>query len=370
MSQPADPDEADRRFMAAAIELSKTHLGLTGENPSVGSLVVAPDGTVAGRGVTALGGRPHAEIQALAQAGAAARGATVYATLEPCSHIGRAPPCADAIVAAGAARVVIATLDPDPRVAGRGVGILRAAGVEVVTGCLEREASRVMEGFLSLKARGRPWLTLKLAVSADGRLGRRGAGQVAITGPLARQAVQAMRMQHEAIMVGVGTVVEDDPLLTVRLPGFEDRSPVRVVVDPFARMPPASRMLVPGLPVRTIVLVSAKAPTPAVARLREAGAEPSVVASDYRGRFEPREILRALGLLGIKSVLLEGGAATASRFLDSGMVDRIALFKGGVEIGEDGIDSPVTPESVPSGYQPGAEVRYGEDLLLEYERKD
>jgi diaminohydroxyphosphoribosylaminopyrimidine deaminase/5-amino-6-(5-phosphoribosylamino)uracil reductase len=179
-----------------------------------------------------------------------------------------------------------------------------------------------------------------------------------------------MRMQHEAIMVGVGTVVEDDPLLTVRLPGFEGRSPVRVVVDPFARMPRASRMLAPDLPARTIVLVSGKASRRSVERLRDAGAELHVVGSDYRGRFEPREILRALGLLGIKSVLLEGGAGTARRFLDSGMVDRIALFEGRVEIGPDGVDSPVTPESVPPGYQPGVEVRYGEDLLLEYERKD
>ncbi len=368
MAEPANPDEADRRFMAAAIEISKAHLGLTGENPSVGSLVVAPDGTVVGRGVTALGGRPHAEIQALAQAGAAARGATVYATLEPCSHIGRAPPCADAIVAAGAERVVIATLDPDPRVAGRGVAILRAAGVEVVTGCLEAQARRVMEGFLSLKARGRPWLTLKLAVSADGRLGRSGAGQVVITGPLARSAVQDMRIEHEAIMVGVGTAVEDDPLLTVRLAGLGVRSPVRVVVDPFARMPAASRMLSPGMPARTIVLVSGKAPGQAIERLRAAGAELHVVGSDYRGRFEPREILRSLGLLGIKSVLLEGGAETARRFVESGLVDRIALFCGQVEIGADGIPSPVTPESVPPDYVLAAEVRYGDDLLREYER--
>jgi len=370
MVEPAVCDDADRRYMAAAIRLSRWHLGLTAENPSVGSLVVAPDGTVVGRGVTSRGGRPHAEIRALEEAGERARGATVYATLEPCSHIGRAPPCADAIVASGAARVVIATLDPDPRVAGRGVSILRRGGLEVVSGCMEREARRAMQGFLSLKGRGRPWLTLKLAVSADGCLGRKGAGQVPITGSLARSAVQAMRLEHEAIMVGVGTVMEDDPLLTVRLPGLEARSPVRIVIDPFARMSPASRMLAEGVPARTVVLVSGKAPTYAVQALRDAGAEIHTVASDYRGRFQPREILRALGLLGIKSVLLEGGAETAARFLESGLVDRIALFSGQGVVGEGGIASPVTAEAVPAGYARMAEHRYGDDRLLEFERQD
>ena len=370
MARSAVCDQADRRHMAAAIRLSRWHLGLTGENPSVGCLVVAPDGAVVGRGVTALGGRPHAEIGALQEAGERARGATVYATLEPCSHIGRAPPCADAIVASGAARVVIATLDPDARVAGRGVSILRGAGIEVVSGCMESDARRAMEGFLSLKGRGRPWLTLKLAVSADGRLGRKGAGQVAITGPLARGAVQAMRIEHEAIMVGVGTVAEDDPLLTVRAPGIEARSPVRIVIDPFARTPPAARMLAEGLPARTVVLVSGKAPARALDGLRDAGAEIHTVASDYRGRFEPREILRALGLLGIKSVLLEGGAETARRFLDSALVDRIALFSGPGVVGEAGIASPVTPQTVPAGYASSSEHRYGDDRLVEFERRD
>lgn len=357
----------DRHFMAEAIALSYRNLGLTAENPSVGAVVVRPEsgsGTVVGRGVTAPGGRPHAELQALAEAGAAARGATVYATLEPCSHIGRAPPCADAIVASGAARVVIACLDPDPRVAGRGVAILEKAGIAVTTGCLEAEARRAMAGFLSLKSRGRPFVTLKLAVSADGFVGRNGAGQLAITGPQAREAVQHQRLQHEAVMVGVATVVEDDPLLTVRLPGLEHRSPQRVVVDPFARMPVSSRMLHDGRGTVT-VLSTEKAPRRSVEALRAAGARVQPLISDYRGRIAPAEILRSLGVLGIKSVYLEGGAETARRFLDAGLVDRLILFRGAAMLG-DGVASPVV--AAPEGFAHVAQERFGDDLMTDFER--
>ncbi|MEQ1954817.1 bifunctional diaminohydroxyphosphoribosylaminopyrimidine deaminase/5-amino-6-(5-phosphoribosylamino)uracil reductase RibD [Mesorhizobium sp. CN2-181] len=365
--------EADRRFMAAAIRLSLWHQGLTGENPSVGALVVRPQaegGTIVGRGVTALSGRPHAELQALREAGDAARGATVYATLEPCSHIGKAPPCADALVAAGVARVVIATLDPDKRVAGRGVSILEKAGIEVVTGCLEAEARRAMAGFLSLKGRGRPFLTLKLAVSPDGMIGRRGAGQVSITGDIARRAVQMMRVEHEAIMVGVNTVAEDDPFLTVRLAGLEKRSPTRIILDPFARTPPVARLFAEAARHPVLILASEKASRRQADDLREKGAVVQTVVSDYRGRFDPREVLRVLGIIGLKSVLLEGGAETARRFVDAGLVDRISLFVGTSTFGQDGIASPVTETAVPPGFEIVGSGRYGDDRLIEYERID
>lgn len=367
----AEQDALDRRFMAAAIRLSRWHLGLTGENPSVGSLVVRDtDGvpTIVGRGVTATGGRPHAELQALAEAGEAARGATIYATLEPCSHIGKAPPCADAIVAAGVRRVVIATLDPDIRVAGRGVAILKRARIEVVTGCEEIAARRVMAGFLTLKAKGRPFVTLKLAVSADGRIGRVGAGQVSITGPIARRMAQIMRVEHDAVMVGVQTVVEDDPLLTVRLDGLAQRSPLRVVVDSQARTPATARMFSERDCSRIIILSSGKAPARAVERLRDVGATVDTLTSDYKGRLEPREILRHLGVLGVKSVLLEGGAETARRFLDAGLVDRVALFVSPTIVGDDAIASPITEDNVPQDFLRLAEEGFGPDRLIEYER--
>lgn len=366
-------DMADRRFMAAAIRLSRQHLGLTGENPSVGALIVRPDGgdgpVIVGRGVTAAGGRPHAELQALAEAGDLARGATAYVTLEPCSHIGKTPPCADALVASGVARVVVAVLDSDSRVAGRGVGILRNAGIEVAVGCEEAAARAAMEGFLSLKGRGRPFLTLKLAVSADGMIGRGGAGQVTITGPTARQAVQVMRVEHEAIMVGVGTVAEDDPLLTVRLQGLEGRSPTRVVIDPFARTPLEAGLLASRDAGRVVVLVTEKAPRMQVEALRQRGASIHALPSDFRGRIDPKEIMRFLGVTGIKSVLLEGGADTAQRFLDAGVVDRIALFSGTGTVGEDGIASPVSLSNLPAGYIRAGSAIYGEDRFTEFERQ-
>ena len=369
-SAAARQEALDRRFMSAAIRLSRQHLGLTAENPSVGSLVVREvDGvpTIVGRGVTAIGGRPHAELQALAEAGEAARGATVYATLEPCSHIGKAPPCADAIVAAGAGRVVIATLDPDIRVAGRGVAILKRAGIEVHVGCEEVAAKRAMAGFLTLRAKGRPFVTLKLAVSADGWIGRVGAGQVSITGPIARRAVQIMRVEHDAVMVGVQTVVEDDPLLTVRLDGLVHRSPLRVVIDPLARTPATARMFSERDCSRVIVLASAKAPARAVGRLRDRGATVETITSDYRGRFEPREVLRHLGVVGVKSVLVEGGAETARRFLEAGLVDRIDLFVAETVVGE-GIAAPITEDSIPPDFIQLGEERFGSDRLIEYER--
>lgn len=369
----AERQEAlDRRFMGAAIRLSRTHLGLTGENPSVGALIVKrrADGEalIVGRGVTAHGGRPHAELQALTEAGEAARGSVAYATLEPCSHIGKAPPCADALVDAGVSRVVVATLDPDIRVAGRGVSILRKAGIEVVVGCLEAEARRAMAGFLSLKARGRPFLTLKMAVSADGAIGRKGDGQVAITGETARRAVQMMRVEHDAVMVGVQTVEEDDPLLTVRLEGLERRSPTRIVIDPLARTPQWARLFQRHGAARILILASEKAPRRAVELLREKGATVHLLASDYRGRFDPREILRSLGIMGLKSVLLEGGADTARRFLDAGMVDCIALFRSGTIVGEGAVPAPLGEEDLPEGFKRTGEGRFGDDRLIEFER--
>jgi len=358
----------DRRFMQAAVRLSYSHLGLTAENPSVGALIVAEvDGAarIVGRGVTASGGRPHAELQALAEAGPRAAGATAYVTLEPCSHLGKSPPCSEALVKAGIRRVVVAVLDPDIRVAGRGVAILRNAGIAVDVGCESSAARRAMAGFLSLKGRGRPFLTLKMAISADGYIGREGVAQLPISGETARRYAHILRVEHEAIMVGIGTAAVDDPQLSTRLPGLEARSPRRVVIDPMARLPAASVMLSAGGPV--LDLVSAKASSRAVAALRAARAEVDELASDYRGRFDPAEILRHLGVRGIKSVLLEGGAETARRFLDAGLVDRCVLVRSDVIVGEGGIDAPVSPDHMPAGYALVREQALGADRLFELE---
>ncbi|QKK24291.1 bifunctional diaminohydroxyphosphoribosylaminopyrimidine deaminase/5-amino-6-(5-phosphoribosylamino)uracil reductase RibD [Rhizobium hidalgonense] len=257
----------DESFMAAAIRLSRRHLGRTATNPSVGCLIVR-DGVVVGRAVTAVGGRPHAEPQALAEAGAAARGATAYVTLEPCSHHGKTPPCAEALIAYGVARVVISVTDPDPRVSGRGIAMLREAGIEVDAGVLEAEGRRSLAGYLTRQTKNRPYVTLKLAVSADGMIGREGEGQVAITGPEARAEVQALRAETDAILVGIGTAISDDPLLTVRTPGLEAQSPIRIVLDPSLALPLTSKLVQTARDVPVIVV---------------AGEEVSSLAADAEG---------------------------------------------------------------------------------------
>ncbi|EJT07223.1 bifunctional diaminohydroxyphosphoribosylaminopyrimidine deaminase/5-amino-6-(5-phosphoribosylamino)uracil reductase RibD [Rhizobium sp. CCGE 510] len=245
----------DEGFMAAAIRLSRRHLGRTATNPSVGCLIVR-DGVVVGQAVTAVGGRPHAETQALAEAGALARGATAYVTLEPCSHHGKTPPCAEALISYGVVRVVISVTDPDPRVSGRGIAMLREAGIEVDAGVLEAEGQRSLAGYLTRQTKNRPYVTLKLAVSADGMIGRQGAGQVAITGPEARAEVQALRAEIDAILVGIGTALSDDPLLTVRTPGLEAQSPIRIVLDPSLVLPLTSKLVATAREVPVIVVAS------------------------------------------------------------------------------------------------------------------
>ncbi|MBY5397370.1 bifunctional diaminohydroxyphosphoribosylaminopyrimidine deaminase/5-amino-6-(5-phosphoribosylamino)uracil reductase RibD [Rhizobium leguminosarum] len=267
----------DERFMAAAIRLSRWHLGRSATNPSVGCLIVR-GGVIVGRAVTALGGRPHAETQALAEAGALARGATAYVTLEPCSHHGRTPPCSEALIAYGVARVVISVTDPDPRVSGRGIAMLREAGIEVDAGVLEAEGQKSLAAYLTRQTKNRPYVTLKLAVSADGMIGREGEGQVAITGSEARAQVQALRAETDAILVGIGTAIADDPLLTVRTSGLESQSPIRIVLDPSLALPLTSKLVATARQVPVIVVASEET------SLLEAEGLPPSALPDYRGR--------------------------------------------------------------------------------------
>ncbi|MGN7291613.1 bifunctional diaminohydroxyphosphoribosylaminopyrimidine deaminase/5-amino-6-(5-phosphoribosylamino)uracil reductase RibD [Rhizobium sp. SAFR-030] len=348
----------DRRFMAAAIRLSRQHTGLTSTNPSVGCLVVK-NGTILASAVTAVGGRPHAETQALASAGEGARGATVYVTLEPCSHWGKTPPCADALVAAGVARVVISLTDPDPRVSSRGIAILDAAGITVECGVLEEDGRRALQAYLMRHRQGRPHVTLKLAVSRDGKIGRTGHGQVAITGPVSRAQVQVLRAEMDAILVGIGTALADDPELTVRLDGLQDRSPVRIVLDRRLRLPLTSKLVATARQVPVIV-VGDGPPDNALA-LAEAGVE-IIEAADL-----PR-LLSALASRGLSSLLVEGGASVARSFLDAGLVDRILLFQGSVLVGEGGIESPLVHDDMPPGFRLVRADRFGDDRCCDYER--
>lgn len=350
---------ADERHMAAAILLSRTHTGQTATNPSVGCIIVKDD-VVLGSAVTAIGGRPHAETQALAMAGEGARGATAYVTLEPCSHYGRTPPCANALVEAGIARVVVAMTDPDPRVSGKGLAILQGAGIEVVTGVLQEKSCEALRAYLTRQMKARPYVTLKLALSADGMIGRVGDGQIAITGPVSREQVHRMRAEMDAILVGIGTALADDPQLDVRLSGLEHRSPVRVVLDRHLRLPLNSKL------VRTArqypVIAVGDRFCDRAASLIEAGVEvldvPDLAA-----------LLRNLAARGFSSLLVEGGASVAKAFLDAGLVDRIVLFEGPVTIGEGGIESPVSHHNIPADYKPVQRMMFGADQCCEFERK-
>ncbi len=337
---PAADPETDRRFMAAALALGRRNAGRAWPNPSVGAIVVVPgpDGPrVVGRGVTALGGRPHAETIALAAAGPAARGATVYVTLEPCAHHGRTGPCADALIAAGVARVVTALEDPDPRVAGQGHARLAAHRIALTTGVLAAEAARLHAGHLSRVKRGRPHVILKLAVSADGFIGLEGQGQTAISGPLSRAYAHGLRATSDAILVGVGTVLSDDPELTCRLPGCAARSPVRVVVDGLARTPLSAKLVTGADVVPTWIFVAPDAPSERTAALGDAGISLRVAERDAAGRVDMEDVLFQLARAGVTTVMVEGGSTIARSLVESDLVDEAHLVQAPLMLGSGGV---------------------------------
>lgn len=363
----------DKRFMAAAIRLSLRNLGRTGTNPSVGCLLVKDD-IVLGAGVTDVGGRPHAERIALAEAGEGARGATAYVTLEPCSHHGKTPPCAEALIAAGVARVVISVVDPDERVAGRGIAALEAAGIEVETGVLEAEGRRALAAYLMRQVSKRAYVTLKLAVSSDGMLGRLGAGQVAVTGSVARGQVHVLRAQSDAILVGIGTARADDPVLTCRLPGLEDRSPIRIVLDHDLRLPLYGKL---ALTARAVPVIDVAQEPPGFDDETDKSILRRRAALDSTGvevlQCNPSQLdtlLAGLASRGISSLVVEGGATVARSFLDAGLVDRIHLYTGPNPIGESGVASPCVSGAMPPGFSLRRTMRFGADLFEEYERDE
>jgi diaminohydroxyphosphoribosylaminopyrimidine deaminase / 5-amino-6-(5-phosphoribosylamino)uracil reductase len=334
-SAGADPDE-DLRWMEAALNLGSRSLGLTAPNPAVGAILVK-EGAVVGRGATAPRGRPHAEPIAIERAGEAARDGTLYVTLEPCSHHGVSPPCADAIIKAGVARVVSAMEDPNPEVAGRGHARLRAAGIAVVVGPGEAQARRDHLGHILKVTAGRPCVTLKLAETADG-FASAGAhdARLRITGPIADLRVQVMRSTHEAIMVGVGTALADDPALTVRLPGI-NLKPLRVVLDTRLRLPVRSRLAATARDVPTLVIAGPDAPDEAAQRLAELGVAIERVPLDSTGHVDLWAALRALAARGITRVFSEGGPHVAARLIALELADEVALITAEKPLGRAGV---------------------------------
>ena len=371
MSVASDPD-TDARLMAAAIRLGGRELGRTWPNPAVGALVVRDDGggsVIVGRGWTRAGGRPHAETEALAEAGDRARGATCYVSLEPCSHHGRTPPCAEALANAGVARVVSALEDPDRRVSGRGHALLRAAGIAVEVGVCADLAQQANAGHVMRITEGRPRVTLKLAVSRDGMIAGPGGKPVAITGARARAETHMMRATHDAILVGIGTVLADDPQLTCRLPGMAERSPVRVVLDSRLRMPVEARLLQDQqVPVWTIT--GEDPPERLRGPMEGAGATVLPVGPGPGGRVSARAALTALAAQGITRVLIEGGAAVAASFVEEGLVDEAVIFEGPIDIGTDGVPAGSGLAEVLSGgaYRRAGHVSLGEDVMSTYLR--
>jgi diaminohydroxyphosphoribosylaminopyrimidine deaminase/5-amino-6-(5-phosphoribosylamino)uracil reductase len=323
---------ADRRYMELALTLGRRGLGRTAPNPAVGAVIVK-DGIIIGRGWTQDGGRPHAEVVALSQAGTAARGATLYVTLEPCSHVGRSPPCADAVIAAGIARVVSAIEDCNPEVAGQGHARLRAAGITVEVGLCRDEGARAHRGHLLRMSGGRPEVVLKLAISSDGRIAGAGRQPVAITGEAARGRVHLLRAQCDAVLVGIGTVLADDPELTCRLSGMRAQSPIRVVLDSAARTPPQSRLAANAREVPLWIACSDTAEAPAIALLEARGAE----IIRLRGESDLGDMLAVLAQRGVTRLMVEGGAEIAASFIRAGCVDVVWLFQGPRAIGEGGL---------------------------------
>lgn len=319
--------------MRHALALGRRGLGRVWPNPAVGCVIVK-DGRVVGRGRTADGGRPHGEPQALAMAGEAARGATVYVTLEPCSHHGKTPPCAEALIAAGVARVVVALEDPDPRVSGRGLTMLRDAGIQVDVGLCANEARSDQAGFLSRVTEGRPLVTLKLASSFDGRIATATGESQWITGPEARHYVHGLRATHDAVMVGGGTARADDPMLTVR--GYGDRpQPVRVVLSRKLDLPSKSALAETARDVPLWLCHSGDASPEAIAAWEAAGAR--CLLCDGAGRhLDPAAVLKRLADEGLTRVFCEGGGSLAASLLVANTVDRLVGMTAGIALGAEG----------------------------------
>jgi diaminohydroxyphosphoribosylaminopyrimidine deaminase/5-amino-6-(5-phosphoribosylamino)uracil reductase len=359
----------DLANMRAALALARRGLGRVWPNPAVGCVLVG-DGRVVGRGWTRPGGRPHAETEALRRAGALAKGATAYVTLEPCAHHGVTGPCTDTLIEAGIGRVVVAAEDPDPRVSGRGLARLREAGLDVTTGVCREEATEINLGFFLRVTRRRPMITLKLATSLDGRIAAAGGDSKWITGEQARAGAHRLRASHDAVLVGSGTALADDPALTCRLPGMEDWSPVRIIADGRLRLAVSAEVVRTGQEVATWVITTPGSDEGRRRALGAAGVQLIEVASDADGHPDPRAMAAALAERGVTRVLLEGGGKLAGTFLAAGLVDRIAWFHAPKLLGADGLPAIGTLGLERVTDAPSLRLRsvraLGEDTLAEF----
>lgn len=359
--------------MLAALNLARRGLGRVAPNPAVGCVLVK-DGRVVGRGWTQPGGRPHAETEALDRAGEGARGATAYVTLEPCAHHGRTPPCADALVEAGIARCVVALEDPDPRVAGAGLVRMRDAGVAIETGLCAAQSAELLAGYLLRQRQGRPLVTLKLATSLDGRIATSTGQSRWITCAAAREMAHLLRAEHDAVAVGSGTAVADNPRLDVRLPGLTDRRPLRVVLDGRLRLPLTHGLVTDAGDRPTLLMTLIDGSPERQDAYRAAGVVLAELPPGPDGRLDLSAVLADLGARGLTSVLVEGGGHIAAGLLQMGLVDRVIWFRAPSVIGGDGTAAVsgfgLSDLLAAPCFRLTERTRIGNDLMEAYGRAD
>ena len=329
----------DINHMGTALALAKRGLGMVAPNPSVGCVIVTNDGQVVGRGWTQVGGRPHAENEAIRRAGTQCNGATAYVTLEPCSHEGKTPACSKSLINAKIKRVVVACTDPDPRVSGNGIKDLKTEGIEVVQGVLEEEAKQLNLGFFKRLSEGRPLITLKTATTLDGKIATHIGHSKWITGPEARALGHMFRARNDAIIIGIGTALADKPELTCRIKGMESYSPCRIIIDSTLKLPFSNPLVKTANKVPTIVLTTNKVNKEKVSTFRKRGVKVIELAPSYSEHIAPELIAKTLGTEGFNNVLIEGGSKLAGSFIAAGLVDRLAWFHAPKIIGGDGINS-------------------------------
>ena len=360
-------DSIDEKFMRLALSLAGEARGRTSPNPMVGAVIVR-DGRIVGRGYHREAGTPHAEIHAIADAGEKARGATIYVNLEPCSHYGRTGPCTQAIIEAGLSRVVMAMMDPDPRVSGSGKAVLEAHGIQVRTGILESEARKLNEAYIKYITTGkRPFVILKTAMSLDGKIATASGQSRWITSQDSRERVHQIRDEVDAILVGIGTVIRDDPSLTTRLPNGRGRDAIRIILDSRARIPLKSRVLNLDSPARTIVAVTPQAPQEKVAQLKQRAEVLTV--PEQNGRVDLKALMERLGRMEIVSALLEGGAEVNASAVKAGIVDKVMVFIAPKLISGSGSPGPIGGAGIDDLSEvvqlTGISVdRVGEDILI------
>ena len=366
----------DQRFLDAALRLARKHQGLTGTNPSVACIIVASTehgARIVGSGVTAEGGRPHAEPPALLEAGKFAKGATAYVTLEPCAHHGKTPPCAQNLIDSGVARVVTAITDPDNRVNGKGHEMLIDAGIEVTQMDGGEAAQRVMQGYLKARTSSRPFVTLKMAMNEEGLIGSTQAGNLKISSSTSSRQTHLQRARHDAILVGSGTALFDNPSLDCRLPGLGTRSPIRVILDEKSKLDEKTKAISTALQTQTVVVSPITAPQEWREMLAKNGVQHQVCEMDD-GRIALPELMDDLAAKGTQSVMVEGGARIAESFLKDDLVDEIVIHLGGEadepETKQHGVYAPFTPHALPKGFEVCQTLQFGKDTSLRLRKKN